>query len=289
MIRLNDVKVIFKDKVALDLKGQIEIHAGDRVGIIGSNGAGKSTLVKSILGLVDYSGRIQTAIPSREIAIHMQQNEYSSLVPIRVILETIIGMPLEKNQKIMDMIDFFQFQDCLKKRWKQLSGGQKQRLTLLLVLCQESPITMLDEVTSALDFETRQSLIKKLMEWYQNQSSTLLIISHYYEELDYLADKILFLDNGHLIAYGKKQDLFAKYCGYSVLIAKECPETLALKKDYPVLKGGPNTVVFTCPNVQVEEELITKLIHLNINYRRSNNDTEIMTLNAKAAYYGEEF
>ena len=63
MIRLDNVKVSFKEKVAVDLGRTIEIEKGERVGIIGSNGAGKSTLLKSILGLVPHQGNITLGIP----------------------------------------------------------------------------------------------------------------------------------------------------------------------------------------------------------------------------------
>ncbi len=287
MIRIEGVKVTYKDKVALDIVRPIEIQDGDRVGIIGSNGAGKTTLIKSILGIVPYSGLIKSKIPPHEIAVHMQQNEYSTLLPIKVVMETILGGPIEKNAKVMEMIEYFNFEDCLKKRWKQLSGGQKQRLTLILVMSQESPITMMDEVTSGLDFETRQKLMEHLNQWYENRKATLLITSHYYEELNLLADKILFLDQGKVIDYGTKADLFAKYCGYSVLVADENEATMGLKKKYTHLIGAPKTVVFRCDNREIEEEISQQLIYLNVNYRRSNNDTEIMTINAKANYYGE--
>ena len=77
MIRLDHVKVNFKEKVAVDFDGIVEIEEGERVGIIGSNGAGKTTLLKSILGLVPHKGNITLGIPQEKIAVHMQQNEYS--------------------------------------------------------------------------------------------------------------------------------------------------------------------------------------------------------------------
>ena len=91
MLTLDRVKVSFKDKVALDLGRTIEIADNDRVGVIGSNGAGKSTLIKSILGVVNYQGSIKRGIEADKIAVHMQQNEYIDTVPLRIILEMLIG------------------------------------------------------------------------------------------------------------------------------------------------------------------------------------------------------
>ena len=77
---------------------------------------------------------------------------------------------------------------------------------------------MFDEVTSGLDFETRQRLMAKLVEWYKERNATLLITSHYYSELDNFATKILYMEKGKVVDYGKKEDLFRKYCGSAVLI-----------------------------------------------------------------------
>ena len=91
MIRLDNVKVSFKDKVAVDLGRVIEIADGERVGIIGSNGAGKTTLLKSIIGLVPHKGNIALGVPSNEISVHMQYNSYVDTVSIRNIIEMVMG------------------------------------------------------------------------------------------------------------------------------------------------------------------------------------------------------
>ena len=221
MLTLDGVKVTFKDKTALDLGRMVEIADNDRVGVIGSNGAGKTTLIKSILGIVNYQGNIKRGIDIDKIAVHMQQNEYIDTVPLSIILEMLIGGPIKENKKVMEMIEFFEFESCLKKRWKHLSGGQKQRFTLILVMCYESHLTLLDEVTSGLDFETRQKLMKKLIDWYKERNTTLLVTSHYYEELEHLVNKILYLDKGKVVDFGNKDELFRKYCGKAVILCEE--------------------------------------------------------------------
>lgn len=287
MISLNDVKVSFNDKLALDIDGNIEIKDRDRIGIIGSNGAGKTTLIRAILGLVDYRGKIKADIPSEQMSVHMQYNEYIETVSIRTIMEAILGQKLEDNKEVMEMIEFFDFKDCLKKRFKHLSGGQKQRLTLILVICQNSPITMFDEVTSGLDFETRQRLMDKLDSWYKDKNTTLLITSHYYEELDNLVNKILYLDKGKVVDFGDKDELFRKYCGNSIIIFPEKFSREELVAGHKRIKGPKDSVVLSCENSQEEIDIIKKLSADNINFVRSNKDIEVMTINAKARFYGE--
>lgn len=282
MIRLNNVKVSFKDKIAVNLGRVIEIDAGDRVGIIGSNGAGKTTLLKSILGVVPHEGDISMNVESREIAVHMQQNEYVDTVPVKIVMEAIMGCKIEDNPLLMEMIEFFDFKDNLKKKWKHLSGGQKQRLTLIMVLCKESPITILDEVTSGLDFETRQRLMEKLTKWYSlRMGTTLLITSHYYEELENLATKILYLEEGSVVDYGKKEELFKKYCGESVVVFKEGDKAEEIANEHNRIYAPSGSIAVSCKNKDEEVSVCSKLTAADINFRRSNNDIEIMTINAK--------
>lgn len=286
MLTLDRVKVTFKDKTALDLGRMVEIADNDRVGVIGSNGAGKTTLIKSILGIVNYQGNIKRGIDIDKIAVHMQQNEYIDTVPLSIILEMLIGGPIKENKKIMEMIEFFEFESCLKKRWKHLSGGQKQRFTLILVMCSESPLTLLDEVTSGLDFETRQKLMKKLTQWYKERNTTLLVTSHYYEELEHLVNKILYLDKGKVVDFGNKDELFRKYCGKAVILCEENDAVKEILKNHRQIIAPEGMIALRCDEKEDEIAVSEALSSINVNYRRSNNDIELMTINAKAVYYG---
>lgn len=287
MIEISNLKVSFKDFVALDIPGKIRIENGDRVGVIGSNGAGKTTLMKAILGINKYQGFIKNDIDY--IAVHMQENGYSEYVSIRVIIESIIGEKIEDNKIISDLIDYFDFNECLNKRWKNLSGGQKQRLTLILVMATDKGLSIFDEVTSGLDFETRDKLVNKLNSWYKEKNSTLLITSHYYEELDNLVNKILLLDHGHVIAYGKKQDLFNKYCGQSIIVVDDTKLSREVVKPYKLIAGPKDKLVLSFDDLNLEKDVTKILIDNNLNYYRSNKDIEIMTINAKEAFYGSNY
>lgn len=281
MIRLDNVNVSFKDKVAVDLGRVVEIAEGERVGIIGSNGAGKTTLLRSIIGMVPHKGNISLGVPLNEISVHMQYNSYVDTVSIRNIIEMVMGCKIQDNPSLIEMIDFFEFEECLDKRWKHLSGGQKQRLTLILVMCKDSKIVMFDEVTSGLDFETRQRLMDKLVSWYEKKHTTLLITSHYYSELDNLATKILYLKDGRVVDYGSKEELFRKYCGNAVVIFEDTEKGREIAKEHKQILAAEGFIALSCDNADEEVEIAKKLIINHINYRRSNNDIEIMTINAE--------
>lgn len=286
-LTIENLTVKYGSDIALNITKPIQFCEGDRVGIIGSNGAGKSTLIKSILGLVNYSGTIRSDLKPEEIATHMQFNEYTDAIPCKYIMEAILQTKISKNQKLKELISYFEFEDCLKKKFTKLSGGQKQRFTIIMVMMQDAPLTFYDEVTSGLDFETRQKLMEKLTNWYSDKNSSLCIISHYYEELEQMANKLLILDKGKVIDYGQKETLFKKYCGRSVIILEASPKNEALVKNYRKLSSPSHLIAISLKDETEELALCQLLLNANINYKRSNNDIEIMYSNAKNAYYKE--
>ena len=196
MIDITNLRVRYGETIAVDLREAIHIERGERIGIIGSNGAGKTSLVNALLGLIPAEGRFHVGVPRSEIGVHMQINSYAETMPVRVIIETVLGAPLRRLPLVQELIDFFNFEGSLGKSYRKLSGGQKQRLTLIMVLAMEQPLVFFDEVTSGLDYETRQRLIDKLISWYDARETTLVMISHYYEELENLVDRILYLEEG---------------------------------------------------------------------------------------------
>jgi len=284
MIIINNVQVKYGNQLALSINEQITFEDGDRIGIIGSNGAGKSTLVKTILGLTNYQGSIVTDLKPEEIAVHMQHNHYATTMAVKHIMETILNTSIKKNKMLQDLIKFFDFEECLNKKYSALSGGQKQRLTIILVLIQDSPLVFFDEVTSGLDFETRQRLMAKMGEWYRDKNTTLCVVSHYYEELEQLVNKILILEEGQVVDFGNKDELFRNYCGKTVITIENNERNEKLTKKLIKLQAPNHLIALSCQNNELEKEIIELLIREDINYKRSNNDIEIMSINAKARF-----
>lgn len=284
LLSIQNMTVRYGQDVALQVEEPVTVEEGDRIGVIGSNGAGKTTLIKSVLGLVNYQGEIRTRLRPEQIAVHMQFNEYTNSMPIKYIMEVILDTKIAKNRKLQELISYFEFEDCLRKKYNALSGGQKQRFTIIMVMMQEAPLTFYDEVTSGLDFETRQKLVQKLAAWYQNKEGSVCMVSHYYEELELLADKLLILDKGHVVAFGKKDELFQKYCGRAVLVTDNTEENRRLLKSCRKLAAPEHLLAVSCGDEQKERELAELFVAHNINYRRSNQDIEMIYVNAKRAY-----
>ena len=139
-------------------------------------------------------------------------------------------------------------------------------------------------MTSGLDFETRQKLVEKLVDWYKEKDSSLCIVSHYYEELEQLANKLLILDKGKVIDYGNKEELFRKYCGRAVMVIDYSKDNERLTKNYKKLDSPAHLIALSCESEEQEKEIAELFLKNNINYKRSNNDIEIMYINAKENY-----
>lgn len=281
LLTIKQLQVKYGSQTALRIEEPISIEKGERIGVIGSNGAGKSTFVKALLGLVDYQGSIVTQVRPEQMAVHMQSNAYVITMPVKRIMEMILNTSVKDNKELQELIGFFEFEECLPKRFNALSGGQKQKFTIIMVMMQKAELTFYDEVTSGLDFESRQKLTEKLVEWYRDKEDSLVVVSHYYEELEQLADKILLLDQGRVVAFGSVEELFRKYCGDAVYILTNTQENRGLTAGFRVLKSPEHLIALSCRNRQEERQLLTLFVEHNVDFKRSSSDIEIMSINAK--------
>ena len=288
LLTIKQLQVKYGDQTALQINSPLSFEKGERIGVIGSNGAGKTTLVKAILGLTNYEGRIVTQLKPKQMAAHMQSNAYVTTMPVKQIMETILNTKIKDNKELQDLIGFFEFEQCLSKRYKALSGGQKQKFTIIMIMMQKAELTFYDEVTSGLDFETRQKLMEKLVEWYRDKEDSLIIVSHYYEELEQLADKILLLDQGRVNAYGKTEELFKAYCGDAIFILDNNLTNKNLTQGFRTLKSPNHLLALSCSNKEEEKRLLSLLVDNDVNFKRSNSDIEIMSINAREKFYARK-
>lgn len=287
MLKIDKLCVRYGKQTALDIDETIVFEGNDRIGIIGANGAGKSTFVKAVLGLIKYEGKIECDFKNTDIGVFMQFNNYVNTMPVKYIIETILNTKIEKNTELKKLIEFFEFTGCLNKKYRFLSGGQKQKLTIIMVLIKESPLVFFDEMTSGIDFEARQKLMSKVVEWYEKKNSTLCFVSHYYEEIEPVVNKILLIDKGKVIAYGSKEDLFNKYCGRTVITVENTKQNAEDLECFEKISSVENTIALKCPDEETENKIVGYLIKKDINFKRTNNDIEVLSVNAKEQYYKE--
>ena len=93
-----------------------------------------------------------------------------------------------------------------------------------------------------------------------------------------LTNKLLILDQGKVVAFGERDELFRQYCGHSVVIFQAGYEQLC--EGYRVLLAPSNAIAVACADKQEEQEIISRLLDAGINFKRSDHDIEILTMNA---------
>lgn len=186
------------------------INEGEQVSIIGPNGAGKTTLVNTILGLQRYKvGKVENdflQLPPYKIGVHMQDSKLNELMTVKEVLDLFL---FEGSYK--ELVNKFGLNDKMNQRISTLSGGEKQRLQLIVALQNNPEILFLDEITTGLDANSRREITKYIIEDINKKNKTIVMITHYFEEVESLTNRIVVLYNGEIIEDGKLADLYEKY------------------------------------------------------------------------------
>lgn len=214
---------IFK---ALDL----HISPGEKVGIVGPSGAGKSTLINLLLRFYDIrQGSIQ--IDQQDIRTVTQESLRANIAIVtqdtsllhRSIRENILfGRPdateeevilaaqrAHAHEFIQELVDSYGhrgYDAMVGERGVNLSGGQRQRIAIARVLLKNAPILVLDEATSALDSDIEASIQQSLHELMQNK--TVIAIAHRLSTIAAM-DRLIVLDNGHIVEQGRHAELLS--------------------------------------------------------------------------------
>lgn len=176
--------VVFKDASFL-------IARGEKVAFVGKNGEGKSTLVKTIMGEIDYDGKLQMG--HNAMIGYFAQNQASLLDESITVFETIDQIAQgDIRTKIKDILGAFMFSgETIDKKVKMLSGGERTRLAMIKLLLQPVNLLILDEPTNHLDIKTKDILKDALRAF----DGTLILVSHDRDFLDGLANKVFEFGN----------------------------------------------------------------------------------------------
>jgi len=167
------------------------IVRGERVAFVGKNGEGKSTMVKSLMGEVEYDGKL--TLGHNTMIGYFAQNEASLLDEENTVFQTIDDVAKgDVRTKIKDLLGAFMFGgDSWNKKVKVLSGGERTRLAMIKLLLEPVNLLILDEPTNHLDMKTKDILKSAL----QDYDGTLILVSHDRDFLDGLVSKVFEFGN----------------------------------------------------------------------------------------------
>lgn len=215
IITIDNVCKNYKSKKALD-NVSLSIKQAELFGLLGVNGAGKTTLIKILCGLTrKTSGNItinnfnldKEIDKIKEIIdISPQETSVANNLTVKENLEFFANIYNNNDVKtINEIIDIFNLNEVLNQRAKTLSGGYKRRLSIAIALISKPKILFLDEPTLGLDVFARRELwniIKKLQ-----KKITIILTSHYLEEIENLCDRVAILSNGKLLRTGTIEEI----------------------------------------------------------------------------------
>ncbi|MDR3031579.1 MAG: ABC transporter ATP-binding protein [Kitasatospora sp.] len=194
----------------------LDLRHGQTVAFLGPNGAGKSTSLDMLLALrKPTSGRIRVfgsdpyaSVKSGRIGAMLQSGGLMPEVTVREMVELVTRMhprPLPVDQTLKRA----GIADIADRRVDRLSGGQTQRARFALAIAGESDLIVLDEPTTAMDVESRQMFWAN-MHAEVAEGRTLLFATHYLEEADQAADRVLVINKGRLLADGTPAEIKAR-------------------------------------------------------------------------------
>lgn len=218
-VSLQNVHKIY-DKVPVVNGLSFDIQAGEMFGLLGPNGAGKSTTIRMLTtltkpsdGIVQVAGfdviKARSQVKSR-IGVVLQQISIDSDLTVWENMEyhgRLHHIPNPQRQKDIDRwLDYVELIDRRDSPAKTLSGGMKRRLQIARALLHQPEILFLDEPTVGLDPQTRRRLWEIIRDL-NKQGMTMLLTTHYMDEVEYLCDRIGIMDAGKLISLGTLSQL----------------------------------------------------------------------------------
>ncbi|WP_457422230.1 ABC transporter ATP-binding protein [Roseateles sp. P5_E7] len=212
----------YGDRVAVH-EVSLALRPGEVLGLLGPNGAGKSTTVGMICGLtapdagsVTLAGGVSLATDEagykRRIGLVPQDIALYEELPARMNLElfgALYGMPPDLLKRRADeVLAMVGLTDRAKDKPSTFSGGMKRRLNIACALIHDPEVILLDEPTAGVDPQSRNAIFDNL-EMLKAAGKALIYTTHYMEEAERLADRIVIIDHGRVVASGTQAQLFA--------------------------------------------------------------------------------
>ncbi|MFF3416278.1 ATP-binding cassette domain-containing protein [Streptomyces sp. NPDC002698] len=211
-MRFRDAVKTFGDVRAVDGL-DLDVASGETVALLGRNGAGKSTAISLLLGLNEpdegsvelFGGSPREAVRAGRVGAMLQDARPVPRVTVRELVSFVAGrypapLPVAEALRLAGVTEL------AGRRVDRLSGGQAQRVRFAVALAGDPALIVLDEPTAALDVEARLAFWES-MRAYARRGHTVLFSTHYLEEADAHADRIVVVDRGRIVANGTGKEL----------------------------------------------------------------------------------
>ena len=199
-----------------------EAQSGEVLGLLGPNGAGKTTIIAHLAGLLPIQhgeisvnqqplARVRATQPT-SIAVAPQEYAFYAVLTVLENLDCFAGVGgltgAEKKQQITASLEFAQLENYRHVRADRLSGGLKRRLNLAIAMLHKPELLLFDEPTVGVDPQSRAFLLEAVKHLAM-EGCTVIYTSHYMEEVESIADRVVILDQGQVLKSGTLHELLA--------------------------------------------------------------------------------
>ncbi len=223
VVDVRDVTRTFGPVTALD-SVSLTVEPGEMVGLLGPNGAGKTTLLSLLAGLRrPDSGTVRLfggdpRDPASRVALGTTPQETGLPEPLRVgEVVDLVSRHFPDPMPAGELLERFGLGEMLRRQTGSLSGGQKRRLAVALALVGRPRLVLLDEPTTGLDVEARHELWTALRSFH-TEGATIVVTSHYLEEIEALAERVVVVGQGRVIADDSLSRILATVARRKVLV-----------------------------------------------------------------------
>ena len=218
---LSNVTKRYKATTALDGL-DLALRPGEVVALLGPNGAGKSTAVRLMLGLIApsegavrvFGGDPRSPVTRIRVGAMLQVGRIPETLRVREhidLFRNYYPRPLAYEE----VVRIAKLEGIEERQFGQLSGGQRQRVLFGLALCGDPDLVFLDEPTVGMDIESRRALWQEVREL-ARRGKTVLLTTHYLEEADALANRIVVINKGRLVSEGTPAEVKGQTAGRKI-------------------------------------------------------------------------
>jgi len=213
--RLEGASKRYGGVLALD-RVDLQVRRGEVLALLGPNGAGKTTAISLLLGLLRadtgsatlFDAAPQALAPRRRIGAMLQ----TAAVPETLTVGEMIGLfrsYYPRPRTVADIVELSGVGTLINTRYGKLSGGQQRRAQFALAIAGNAEILFLDEPTTGLDIEARETMWKTIRTLV-HEGCAIVLTTHYLEEAEALADRVSVLARGRIVASGSVQQIRAR-------------------------------------------------------------------------------
>ena len=259
----------FGEVTALD-DVSLDIRSGQIVGLLGPNGAGKSTLLSLVQGLrrpssgtVElFGGSPQNARSRTRLGSTPQATALPETLRVGEVID-FVGAHFENAVPVAEVLEEFGLVELARKQTGALSGGQKRRLSVALAFVGRPELVLLDEPTTGLDVDARRVLWEAIRRQ-QHAGATIVITSHYLEEIEALAERVVVIDGGRVLEDDSLQAVLARVSLRQVTLRSAQIERIAQLPG--VVRHSTDAAGATTFYAQDSDALIVELVRSGIDF-----------------------